>query len=161
MLDDIVEIINDALEIDIRDKIRTNEYVFGRALFYSIAYNNLVKKPSLSKMGNKVNVKTHGTVLNGIKIWDNELQYNDYYIELKEMIIGNLDLYIDPKYRTIKELKQKLNKVRKEFRDYKKLYKSKELLLFADMLEGLKPEQIIMLNETRIKPFIKMQKNTC
>jgi hypothetical protein len=72
----LIQIVNEEFNIDIKTISRKREIADGRAVFYKILFDN---EYSLTLIGEVIN-KHHSTVINGLKVFDTVLRRNKYYI---------------------------------------------------------------------------------
>jgi hypothetical protein len=71
----LIEIVNEEFNIDIRTISRKREIADGRAVFYKILFDNEYSLTLISEIINK----HHATVINGLKVFDTVLRRNKYY----------------------------------------------------------------------------------
>ena len=72
----LIQIVNEEFNIDIKTISRKREIADGRAVFYKILFDN---EYYLTLIGEVIN-KHHSTVINGLKVFDTVLRRNKYYI---------------------------------------------------------------------------------
>ena len=153
MLDKIIEVVNELSYTDIRNKSRTNKQAFVRAVYYQIAYYH-TKNNSLSKIGSKVG-KSHATVLHGLKIFKNELYYDEFYKQIYEDALKLLGFEVEITEPKLKDLIIEIS----DFYDYKYIQLKNEYKFIGTLFEDLKAlptSKQIEFRETRMKPFLQM-----
>ena len=111
-LKEITELIQDELGVNILSKSRREEYVFARAIYYSLC-DEFYPLPT-TQLAESIGVKSHATVLNS----RNETfpymmtfpYYEEVYLKIKDHLKGGS---IEPHSR-IKILEQEVDMLRKE-----------------------------------------------
>jgi hypothetical protein len=177
-VDEIIKICNIASGVDIRNKSREKEYVYGRSVFY-----NLVKtyhpKMSYVSIGKIVNV-THASILFSMNqskyVYITDPVYVTIYNKATELInvksdvkykddyIKELEFYIpDGIISYINNLKSKINNLSLENHRLSSLIQqmekdkenNKSMINYLDCIPQNKLPEFV---ETRVVPYMKMLK---
>ena len=163
MTDTIIEYINSELDIDIRDKRKTNRYVFGRAVFYRLAseYTTLAKFHIGKCVG-----KDHATVIHSEKNqFDQAMmdpKFRRLYEVFKEIPKEGKLLSFSSLIELNKELTSKIIELKKENQILseikpEEIKESKEMTRIESILDGLDESDLNLIYE-RIEAIVKVTK---
>lgn len=90
-LDDVIRLVNNKTNIDIRDKKRDTIHVFARCVYYDIAYNRL-KLGGSSRIAKAVN-RDHASLLHSLKnVLPDMASYYPQMNQVREETLIELDL---------------------------------------------------------------------
>lgn len=151
---EIKEMVNMMSNQDITINTRKRHIVYLRWIYFKVA--KVVTNNSLDVIGQEVN-RDHSSVihgLNNVEMILKEQYYNDLYLKILDKINGNTNLFDSDKNRIIekyKELQDKYNEIIYKRKD------SKREELINSLLE-LSDDKLIEFQETRLKPFLLMNK---
>lgn len=85
-IEEIIFCINETMNIDIRDTSRKRDYVFGRAIAYTIMRVNMsLTLEQIAKVFNK----NHASIVHSLKELPYILKYNSDFKELHDTIVYN------------------------------------------------------------------------
>ena len=163
MTDTIIEYINSELDIDIRDKRKTNRYVFARAVFYRLAseYTTLAKFHIGKCVG-----KDHATVIHSEKAqFDQAMmdpKFRRLYEAFKEVPKEGKILSFSSLIELNKELTNKIIELKKENQILseikpEKTKEIKEMTRIESILDGLDDSELSLIYE-RLEAIVKVTK---
>ena len=90
-IEDLIILVNDKTNIDIRDKKRDTTHVFARCVYYDIAYNRL-KLGGSSRIAKAVN-RDHATLIHSLKkVLPHMASYYPQMNKVREEILIELDI---------------------------------------------------------------------
>lgn len=161
MTKDIIRFINNELNIDIRKKKKTNEYVFARTVYYKLSKE--LTRTSLNEIGRQVN-KDHCSVLHNLKNFEHIVKipkFKKLYETFKEYPVQEdrvqytqvINLNEQLRLELI-DLKQKHRKLLESIEEKKKLEANK----MEQLLTGLNEEQLDLVY-VRLEAMVKMTKS--
>ena len=161
MTKDIIRFINNELNIDIRKKKKTNEYVFARTVYYKLSKE--LTRTSLNEIGRQVN-KDHCSVLHNLKNFEHIVKipkFKKLYETFKEYPVQEdrvqytqvINLNEQLRLELI-DLKQKHRKLLESIEEKKKLEANK----MEQLLTGLNEEQVDLVY-VRLEAMVKMTKS--
>ena len=160
MTDTIIEYINSELDIDIRDKRKTNRYVFGRAIFYRLAseYTTLAKFHIGKCVG-----KDHATVIHSEKAqFDQAMmdpKFRRLYEVFKEIPKEGKLLSFSSLIELNKELTSKIIELKKENETLSEIKpeEKQDLTRIESLLDGLEDSELDNVYE-RLEAIVKVTK---
>ena len=161
MTTEIVNYLNENLGIDIRDRKRTNEYVFARMIYYKLARE--LTNLSLERIGQEVD-RDHASVIHSLKKFNDALSI-PYLEELYNSFLDNpIKEKVDKKQierinkKQSKDLQQLRNKYKSLLNEKLKRQNSK-IGDIENLLKDLNEEQL-ELAYVRIEAMTTMIKKT-
>jgi len=177
--DKIIEVVSNVLGLDITENTRQIDVIFGRALYYHICRNYYDGVKMVAKADNSVSYhrigsaikRDHATVMNGLKVWDNELSKFTKWQDNKEKcltILFNIEvddsvLFKDKIEEIINVYEWKMEKLKKhhqeEIEKIKGNYKNENTSSIMFELLNLNDSEILEFYETRLKPFKMLLKS--
>lgn len=158
----IKKILDDYFGIDMSSRSRKSTYVEARMMYYHFIFNNILPRPSLSKIGKPVN-RNHATVLHGLDTFDvlieSDYNFKRQYIVLEKILIETLDLSMTIKterlnlLERIDTLENELIQLKKENnRLLNKIENDREKLLFSRIPDDYIDDFV----KHRLKPYLRM-----
>lgn len=157
ILKELVEIINEKADLDLRDKSRKINYVMARCVFYDIAYN-YIKYPTKSGLADYIGYN-HATVIhylnNLVPIMPKH--YPRFY-EIKLEIVEELGLNseVDDLYKRHRKLVTKYSKLKEKY-DNLEVSENPIINDILRMINSL-PETKFPIVKERLEPMVKMMK---
>ena len=154
-LDDIIESINNKVDLDLRVRKRTLDYVGARCVYYDLAYNHF-SLGSLSRIANHIG-RDHTTAIHSL---NNVLPTLHLYFpkmdHIKREIMDDND-YGDSYY----EMKDKIDSLKNEIKNLKKDMNNYLFNHNDDINEMFKmiksvPDDKTSILKTRLEPIIYM-----
>lgn len=122
-LKEIRKVVEQEFNLNINKKIRSNEYVYARAVYYKLC--KVITQAPLADIGKTLN-KNHATVLHGIRIFDSFLIQKVFYKTELSIYKKILDVYTEDKEKNpstlIEKIKAEKLKLSKEKQEVIKIY---------------------------------------
>lgn len=160
MTKEIIDFINTELNIDIRKKKKTNEYVFARTVYYKLA-KELTNLP-ISEIGRQVN-KDHCSVLHNLRNFDEVIKrkelkkiydiVREFPLQEKRTTYTQALIQNEQLKSEIKNIKQKYEQLLQETDQTNTIKVSK----IEELTKGLTDEQLDLVH-LRLEAMVKMIK---
>jgi hypothetical protein len=160
MTKEIIDFINTELNIDIRKKKKTNEYVFARTVYYKLA-KELTNLP-ISEIGRQVN-KDHCSVLHNLRNFDEVIKrkelkkiydiVREFPLQEKRTTYTQALIQNEQLKSEIKNIKQKYEQLLEETDQTNTIKVSK----IEELTKGLTDEQLDLVH-LRLEAMVKMIK---
>ena len=157
MKDQIIRFINTELNIDIRKKKKTNEYVFARIIYHKLATE--LTNYSLSEIASAVN-KDHCAVIHNLKNFEEVIKrpnLKKIYDTFKEYPLEEDRTTYTQVVKLNEQLRLELIETKQKYNQLLKDYTQRDISKIEELLEGLTDQELENVY-VKLEAIVKMTK---